>query len=190
MKEIELERAFLVKKLPPDLHRYKPVLMRMGDFYDPKIHNGNRVDVLNIRQRGDKYVIRKKEGKSEYKKIEHTIYITKKEFELLMTVTTQKHEKYYYLYPLNKKYTSEIDIYLGKLKGYARVEVEFKNTKDQKNFIPPDWFGPEITPLNHSIHKNLGIITFNDLKKRYRQKNINLQPILIPKKYSKHTTSR
>lgn len=181
MKQIELERVFLVKELPNDLYQYNPVIMRVGDFYDPNKLGANRIDHLSIRQKDDKYEIRKKEGESEYKKLEHTIYIVKEEFDILMTVATQKHEKKLYLYPIDNKYTSEIDIYLGKLKGYARVEVEFKNEKEMKSFIPPEWFGQEITQWNHTIHKNLGIITFNDLKKRYSKKRIKLNPISDPR---------
>lgn len=181
MQEIELERVFLVKELPNDLNEYKPITMRVGDFYDPNESGANKVDHLNIRQKGNKYEIRKKEGDSDYKKIEHTIYIAQKEFELLITVATQKHEKNLYLYPIDNQNTSEIDIYLGKLAGYARVEVEFKNEREMEKFTPPKWFGQEITKWNHTIHKNLGTITFDDLKKRYNEKGIELKPIFDPK---------
>lgn len=181
MQQIELERVFLVKKLPRDLDQHRPIIMKVGDFYDPSELGESEVDHLNIRQKDNKYEIRKKEGNSEYKKLEHTIHITKEEFDLLMTVATQKHKKNLYLYPINNNYTSEIDIYLGKLAGYARVEVEFENEEDMKNFTPPEWFGQEITEWNHTIHKNLGVITFNDLKKRYNEKGIELKPILDSK---------
>jgi len=180
MEQIELERVFLIKELPKDLNQYKPIVMKVGDFYDPDKLGANRIDHLSIRQKDDKYEIRKKEGESEYKKIEHTIYITEEEFDTLMTVATQKHEKNLYLYPIHDGYTSEIDIYTGKLRGYARVEVEFKNEEDMKNFTPPKWFGEEITQWNHTIHKNLGSITFDDLKKRYSEKEIELKPIFDP----------
>lgn len=181
MQQIELERVFLVKQLPSDLSQYQPIKMRVGDFYNPNISGASRVDHLNIRQKGDKYEVRKKEGDSNYKKIEHTIYITEEEFELLMTVATQKHEKNLYLYPISDKHTSEIDIYLGKLAGYARVEVEFKDEEEIRKFIPPEWFGPEITEWNHTIHKNLGLITFDDLKKRYAEKGVELKQIFDSK---------
>lgn len=178
--EIERERAFLIKKLPSNIKNCKPKLMRMGDFYNPNVSEANRIDNLNIRSRGDKYEIRKKEGDNEYEKIEHSINITKEEFDLLMTITTQKHEKYYFEYPLFNNLIAEIDIYIGKLKGYARVEVEFNNAKEQEGFTPPDWFGPEITPWNHEIHKRLGVITFGEIKERYKQKGIDLKPVYMP----------
>ena len=33
MKQIEIERVFLVKRLPNDLDKYKPISMDTGDFY-------------------------------------------------------------------------------------------------------------------------------------------------------------
>ena len=88
-------------------------------------------------------------------------------------------QKNMYLYPINNGQICELDVYLGKLAGYARVEVEFADEEEMKNFITPEWFGIEITELNHSIHKNLGIITFNDLKKRYKEKGIELVSVTL-----------
>ena len=181
MKQIEIERVFLVKKLPDDLNKYKPVSMDTGDFYNINKTGETRVDHLTVRRKDNRYEIRKKEGNSKYKKIEHTINLTKEEFDLLMSVVPQRHQKNMYLYPIGNDRICELDLYLGKLAGYARVEVEFSNEKEMKNFTPPAWFGVEITELNHSIHKNLGAITFADLKKRYNKKKIKLMSISIKK---------
>ena len=174
MKQKEIERVFLLKSLPSDLSNYQPIAIDTGDFYDPHKAGGNRVDHLGIRKKGRHYEIRKKVGKSKYKKIEHTIAITKQEFERLISVATQRHQKNMYLYPLDEHYTSEIDLYQGKLAGYARVEVEFKDEEEMKQFVPPKWFGIEITEFNHSIHKNLGLIAFDELQRRYKEKGIAL----------------
>ena len=42
-------------------------------------------------------------------------------------------------------YTSVIHIYKGKLNGLVLVEVEFPNISESKKFIPPYWFGREVT---------------------------------------------
>lgn len=47
-----------------------------------------------------------------------------------------------------------------------------------KKFNPPDWFAEEITDINHEIHKNLGVVTFEEIKKRYNKKGIKLSPII------------
>lgn len=179
MQQIEIERVFLVKQLPDDLLKYKPVAMDTGDFYENNKKEEVAINHLTVRSKDDHYEIRKKEGSSGYKKIEHTIYITKEEFDLLMSVAPQRHQKNRYLYPIEDGHICELDIYLGKLTGYARVEVEFKSEEEMNNFVPPQWFGVEITALNHYIHKNLGSITFNDLKQRYAEESIEISPVLM-----------
>ena len=42
-------------------------------------------------------------------------------------------------------YSFVIHVYKGKLKGLALVEVEFPNIQKSKKFIPPYWFGKEVT---------------------------------------------
>lgn len=179
MKQIEIERVFLIKQLPLDIDKYKPVVMDTGDFYDSNKMGDVRVDHLTARRKDNNYEIRKKEGASEYKKTEDTISITKEEFDLLISVAPQRHQKEMYLYPLGNGRICELDVYSGKLTGYARVEVEFVDEEEMMGFIVPEWFGPEITELNHTIHKNLGIITFNDLKERYKEKGIDLAPVTL-----------
>lgn len=41
--------------------------------------------------------------------------------------------------------TAELDLYAGALDGLAVVEVEFASRADAEAFVPPDWFGPEVT---------------------------------------------
>ncbi len=118
----------------------------------------------------------KKEGNSTKNRMEHIIRIKKREFDILWSVADFKYEKIRYFYPI-KKNMGEIDIYLGKLSNYARVEVEFKTKKEMRKFVPPEWFGPEISRWNYKIHKNIGRISFNDFKKRYSKKGISLKPI-------------
>lgn len=174
MKEIEIEKVYLAKYLPNDLYKYTPIQIQIGDFYD-----SNSVDALKIRRKGDRYEIIKKEKISIYEREEHLINIKKEEFDALLKATVQNHKKERYFYPLNDEHICEIDIYKDKLEGYVRIEVEFKDKKDMSSFIAPDWFGNEITSLNHIIHENLGLITFNEMKERFNNKGI------ILKKYTK-----
>lgn len=57
-------------------------------------------------------------------------------------------------------YTFVIHVYKGKLNGLALVEVEFPNIRESNKFIPPKWFGIEVT---------------NDV--RYRAKSLAFNPI-------------
>jgi len=172
MKEIEMERVFLIRKLPNKLKECRKITIRVGDFFEP-----NKVDALKIKQIGDNFFLVKKEGKSTYNQIEHNISIKKQEFEILWKATIQNHKKIRYLYPIGEK-ICEIDFYQDRLKGYVRLEVEFKTEKEMKEFKVPAWFGQEITKLNHKIHKNLGTVTFKEMKERYLDKGIALNRVI------------
>jgi CYTH domain-containing protein len=173
MKQTERERVFLVKKLPEDLGKYTPVPISVGDFFDV-----NSNDALKIRQKGSNYQLIKKETNSAQERIEHIINIKKGEFDILSKCTVQFHRKNRYLYPFGK-YTVEVDCYQDSLDGYVRAEVEFETDEEMNNFILPEWFGEEITEINHEIHKNLGIINFDEMKGRYAQRGIILNKIFV-----------
>lgn len=175
MKQTERERVFLVKQLPSDIDQYVPTPVSVGDFFD-----SNSSDALKIRQKGNNYHLIKKETNSAHERVEHVINIKEGEFNALSKCTVQFHRKNRYFYPYDK-YTCEIDYYLDRLDGYVRVEVEFDNTEDMLNFIPPAWFGDEITDINHEIHENLGLVTFGEMKERYRQRGIILAKIMLAK---------
>ncbi len=40
---------------------------------------------------------------------------------------------------------AEVDLYAGPLDGLATVEVEFPDRETAESFVPPDWFGEELT---------------------------------------------
>lgn len=177
MIEIEIEKVYLAKFLPDDLYKYTPISIMVGDFYD-----SNSVDALKIRRKGDKYEIIKKEKISECERKESFIEIKKGEFDILFTATVQNHRKERYLYPLDEKHICEVDVYKDKLEGYVRLEVEFKDKDDSNSFVAPEWFGPEITSINHTIHEDLGLVTFKEMEERLRKEGINLKKVGVEKR--------
>ena len=54
-------------------------------------------------------------------------------------------EKARHRIPLADDLTAELDLYAGRLDGLAVVEVEFPDRAAAEAFIPPDWFGDELT---------------------------------------------
>ncbi|MDP2736386.1 MAG: hypothetical protein Q8O59_01220 [bacterium] len=172
MKQTERERVFLIKELPVDINKYKPIPVSVGDFFE-----SNSRDALKIKQKGDKYYLIKKETNTAQERVEHIINIKQGEFNVLVKCAAQLHRKNRYIYPY-KNYECEVDCYLDRLDGYVRVEVEFDNDEDMLNFTPPEWFGAEITEINHEIHEDLGKVTFDEMKERYRQRGITLERVL------------
>ena len=175
MNEIERERVFLMKKIPPRLKQCKHIVIKVGDFFD-----SNAIDALKLKQKGDAFFLVKKEGDSARKRIEHSISIKKEEFEILWKTTVQHHEKIRYLYQMDDATLCEIDFYQGRLQGYVRIEVEFKTEKGLNAFKAPDWFGEEITQYNHDIHEELGKVTFKQMKERYLKKSLQLKRVSTP----------
>ena len=173
MKQTERERVFLAKKLPNDINKYTPVPISVGDFFE-----SNSADALKIKQKGDKYYLIKKDTNTAHERVEHIIDIKQGEFNALVKCAVQFHHKNRYLYPYGK-YVCEIDYYLDQLDGYVRVEVEFDNDKDMRSFTPPEWFGEEITEINHEIHEDLGIVTFYEMRERYRRLGIALEKVYL-----------
>ena len=49
-------------------------------------------------------------------------------------------------------YTIELDVFLGELAPLVIAEVEFPDLKAAEGFIPPDWFGQDVTmdPAYHN----------------------------------------
>ncbi|KAI4445985.1 Inorganic triphosphatase [Eubacterium plexicaudatum ASF492] len=50
-----------------------------------------------------------------------------------------------YLIPLDSTHTIELDIFHDKLEGVTLAEVEFASVEEADSFIPPDWFGEDVT---------------------------------------------
>jgi CYTH domain-containing protein len=54
-------------------------------------------------------------------------------------------EKTRHALPLDGGLTAEVDGYHGDLAGVWTVEVEFTDRDQARAFVPPDWFGRELT---------------------------------------------
>lgn len=173
MEQIERERVFLLNSLPPDINKCGKKNIEVGDFSAPNV-----ITALRIRRKGNDYELIRKQGRLIHRRTEQVLKLTKKEFEMIYPAAAYKHQKVCFYYRLGKN-LCEIDVYSDKLLGYARVEVEFKTEQALRAFTPPSWFGPEITKINHSIHKNLGSIDFRTLKARFLRKGIKLKPIKL-----------
>jgi len=160
---IEIERVFLIKSLPKNLKKYPHDKVLQAYLVDKK-------GSIRIRHQSGHYDITKKTNivpgdKTIRKEIE--IPITKKEFQKIAQVSAKSLSKIRYYIPLKNKLTAEINIYKKELQGLVLVEVEFKNKKQCKDFVPPDWFGKEITQHYYSRNSFMAGKDFKDIKKYY-----------------------
>ena len=54
-----------------------------------------------------------------------------------------------FLIPLEDGHTAELDIFEGKFAGMLLIEVEFNSIEDANSFVPPKWFGKDVTNDGH-----------------------------------------
>ncbi len=133
---LEIERKFLLTETPPSLGVYTKHEIEQGYL--------GTSDDGRIRKSDDQYfkTVKKGEGKV---RVEIESQISKEEFERLWPTTEGKRvSKTRYLIPYQEN-TIEVDLYHGALTGLLTAEVEFSSIDDCDKFIPPNWFGRELT---------------------------------------------
>ncbi len=133
----EIERKFLIKKLPDNLESFKKHhIIQAYVCTNPTIR---------IRKRDDEYIFTFK-GAGFIEKTEFEHPLTKEQFTGLMKKTEGRViEKFRYIIPLENGLMGELDIYKGDLEGFMNVEVEFRSLEEAEGFKPPLWFGEDIS---------------------------------------------
>jgi CYTH domain-containing protein len=143
---LEIEKKWLIdiSKLPMSLDSYPNKRLVAGYF------EGENHEKIRIRQEGDKYFKVIKGPRTNEGMVRDIglgdIEIIKEEFEGLWPRTEGKRlSKTRYFIPVNG-FTAELDVYDDfKNTGFYTIEVEFTSIDDGKKFVPPDWFGREVT---------------------------------------------
>ena len=137
---IEIERRFLVERLPRDL----PTPTRIEQAYLV-------TEPLSVRVRRrtgddvDARILTIKAG-SGLARTEIERELTDEEFDALWNQPTElRIEKRRHELGLGGGHTAELDLFDGVLAGRSIVEVEFPDEDTAASFDPPDWFGTEVT---------------------------------------------
>lgn len=133
---MEIERKFLISSIPFSLDGYPVRLIQQGYLCtDP---------VIRIRRDADSYELTYK-SKGFLCRREETLPLTKDSFfHLLPKVDGRLIQKKRYLIPLNP-FVIELDLFQGDLAPLMLAEVEFPDESAARAFLPPDWFGQEVT---------------------------------------------
>lgn len=164
---LEIEKSFLVKKVPSDLKKYKSCKIKQGYFsYAPQ--------PLRIRKKDNFYEITKKINihQDDYKTADEiNIPLKPEEFDRLWPLTICSLEKTRYFIPLKNDLVAELDVFEGKLAGIVFVEVEFKSEEAGERFIPPDWFGADVTQEQFCSNVFLAGKNFEEISKIIKNKN-------------------
>ena len=118
---MEIERKYLIPKLPENLSDYPSRAMEQGYLCtDP---------VVRIRHEGDDY----------------NLPLTREAYEHLRPKTDGiLIAKTRYYLPLGEL-TIELDVFQAPYEGLFLAEVEFPDLESANAFVPPEWFGEDVT---------------------------------------------
>lgn len=149
MKPMEIERKYLIRRLPENLSQYQCKKIAQGYICTSP--------VVRIRKSDDEYYLTYK-GKGLMSREEYNLPLTQEGYEhMLPKIDGRLIEKSRYLIPLDGKLTAELDIFEGDLAPLIIVEVEFDSLDAANSFIPPEWFGEDVTESRKYHNSNLAL---------------------------------
>jgi adenylate cyclase len=135
----EIERKFLIKRLPVEILRSRH--FQIGQGYLANEAGGRHV---RLRKKAKVPSLTFKVGRGSARE-EREIRLSEKQFATLWPATKGRRlRKTRYEIPW-KNLKIEIDIYHGRNHGLMVAEVEFPSQASCRKFKPPRWFGREVT---------------------------------------------
>jgi adenylate cyclase len=135
----EIERKFLVRKMPDGLTSYPSNEISQG--YLVSLDDGTQV---RLRKSDEQHTLTFKRGTGNVRE-EREVEVNAEQFDALWPATKGKRlVKTRYEIPLGERVV-EIDVYHDRHEGLVVAEVEFDEEDAAKNFQPPDWLGDDVT---------------------------------------------
>jgi len=133
---MEIERKFLLKRLPEDLDSYPSTHIWQGYLA--------KHPTVRIRQEDEVYTLTYKSGGPLVRE-EYNLPLKKESFRHLRgKIDGIPVVKRRFRIPL-PPHTVELDVFEGAHQGIVLAEVEFSDVEEAERFTPPDWFGEEVT---------------------------------------------
>lgn len=134
---MEIERKFLIKKLPDNLTSYKARKIEQAYLCtDP---------VVRVRRDNDDYYLTYK-SRGMIVREEYNLPLTKEAYgHLLAKADGNIITKTRYEIPKKDNLTIELDVFEGKFDGLLLAEVEFASEEEALGYIPPEWFGEDVS---------------------------------------------
>ncbi len=134
---MEIERKYLIEKLPDNLNTYPYRTLEQGYLCTNP--------VIRIRKDNDKYELTYK-SKGLMVREECNLPLNREAYEHMKTKTDGRLiRKKRYMIPCNDTLTIELDIFEGDLAPLLLAEVEFPDEETANRFTPPEWFGEDVT---------------------------------------------
>lgn len=148
---VEIERKFLVARMP-DVGDARRSSLRQGYVTRPE----DSVEV-RLRQTDDGHVLCLKSGEGIVRG-EREVTLSAAQFDALWPQTEGRRiEKTRWTGPLDDGLVYELDVFAGDLAPLVMVEVEFPSEEAAARFVPPAWFGRDISDDKRFRNKALAI---------------------------------
>lgn len=134
---MEIERKFLIHQLPDSLDILKSHLIEQGYLCTEP--------VVRIRRDDNDYILTYK-SKGLMIREEYNLPLTRESYEHLKEkVDGRLISKTRHVIPLSSGLCIELDVFHNDLEPLILAEVEFPDEASANAFLPPDWFGEEVT---------------------------------------------
>lgn len=167
---MEIERKFLISKMPEDLNTYEKIEIEQGYISTKptiRIRKANEKHILTVKS---KFGVCKNEGDPIVNN-EYELEITEKEYEHLKEKLNNKMlKKTRYLIPLENELMAELDVFKGRLLGLVFAEVEFPSLEAANSFEKPDWLGKDVS--DDKRYRNSKIVKLDRYCKEYFEENV------------------
>ena len=134
---MEIERKYLIQKLPDDLEKYSHKKIQQAYLCTNP--------VVRIRRQDQDYFLTYKGGGLMVRE-EYNLPLNQEAYEhLLKKADGIILSKTRYLLPLTDVLTIELDVFDTPYEGLWLAEVEFPTEEEANAFTPPEWFGEDVT---------------------------------------------
>ena len=148
MAQAEIERKFLVKRIPEHLEQYPFHTLEQGYL--------NTDPVVRVRREDDNYYLTYK-GKG---------FLVREEYNLPLNADAYAHlvkkadgniirKKRYRIPVEGSQLTIELDVFDTPFAPLILAEVEFESIEQAQSFVPPEWFGEDVTENREYSNSNL-----------------------------------
>ncbi|SFK96567.1 CYTH domain-containing protein [Lachnospiraceae bacterium KH1T2] len=143
MENREIERKWLLKKIPDKLEQYECLEIEQAYL--------SSSPTVRVRKENDEYYLTYKgskrwEGNNEISHTEYNLPLDKESYEHLK----EKRDgnlisKKRYVIPIENGLKIELDIFDPPIAPLVVAEVEFESEEEARAFKAPDWFGEDVS---------------------------------------------
>lgn len=134
---MEIERKYLIETLPLNPESFPCHMIEQAYLCTEP--------VIRIRRQDEEYILTYK-SKGLMVREEYNLPLNEEAYRHLLAkadgnVITKKR----YLIPIDNALTVELDIFAPPFAPLMLAEVEFESEEDAESFVPPAWFGEDVT---------------------------------------------